>query len=208
MAVTLTQAQLSDALRLGTTAEEIAEATRLLAYATEAVTKHAPAAPDVVHNESCVRLCSYLFDQPTASRGDAFANAMRNSGAARILAPYVEHRLGPTEDATAAQADAGDGFTLIGTEAVDVASASRWVATALPVPTTMVGGVNVRAPDGTETGIELFRMATLDHDTAAVGGDATGALDRTFALELAADGTLLFASMQTGSHTVYIYEVA
>ena len=39
MAVTLTAAQLATALRLGTSTEETAEATRLLAYATEAVTK-------------------------------------------------------------------------------------------------------------------------------------------------------------------------
>ena len=42
MAVTLTAAQLVAALRLSDSPEELAEATRLLAYATEAVTKYAP----------------------------------------------------------------------------------------------------------------------------------------------------------------------
>ena len=111
MAITLSVAQLAAALRLGDTAEETAEATRLLAYATAAVFKHAPEAPDVIQNEAVVRLAGYLFDQPTASRGDAYANAMRNSGAGRMLLPWVEHRLGPTADAsgTAAQEAAGPG---------------------------------------------------------------------------------------------------
>lgn len=94
MAVTLTAAQLRAALRIGETREETAEATRLLAYATEAVTKHAPTAPDAVHTEACIRLTAFLYDQPTASRGDSFANALRSSGAARILLPYREHRAG------------------------------------------------------------------------------------------------------------------
>ena len=44
MAVTITIEELQAALRLGDTAEETAEVTRLLAYASEAVTKHAPEA--------------------------------------------------------------------------------------------------------------------------------------------------------------------
>ena len=42
MAVTLTAAELRAALRLGDTAQELSQATRLLGYATEAVVKHAP----------------------------------------------------------------------------------------------------------------------------------------------------------------------
>ena len=37
-------------------------------------------------------LCGYLFDMPEAARGDAYANALRNSGAARMLLPYRVHR--------------------------------------------------------------------------------------------------------------------
>lgn len=94
MAVTLTVDALRDALRLGDTTEEVAEATRLLAYASEAVTKYAPAAPDAIQNEAAIRVAGFLFDQPLASRGDAFANALRSSGAAAILAPYRAHKLG------------------------------------------------------------------------------------------------------------------
>ena len=88
MAVTLTIAELVAALRLSDSAEELAEATRLLAYASAAVVKYAPAAADVAHDEATRRLAGYLFDMPEAARGDAYANAMRNSGAARSLLPY------------------------------------------------------------------------------------------------------------------------
>ena len=99
MAVTLTAAQLSAALRLGDTTEETAEATRLLSYATEAVVKHAPGStaapvPDAVHNEAVVRLSGYLFDMPNAGRGTMHADALRNSGARAILLPYRTHRAG------------------------------------------------------------------------------------------------------------------
>ena len=100
MAVTITVAELAAALRVGDSAEETAEVTRLLAYATEAVDKYAPGAPDATQNEAVVRLAAQMFDQPNATRG-AYANAMRNSGAARILMPYRIHRAGSTEDAIA-----------------------------------------------------------------------------------------------------------
>ena len=94
MAVTLTTAALAAAIRVGDSTEELAEVTRLLDYATEAVTKHAPDAPAAVHNEAVVRLAGYLFDQPQASRRDNHAFALRSSGAARMLLPYTEHGVG------------------------------------------------------------------------------------------------------------------
>ena len=90
----MTAAALLAALRLGDSAEETAEVSRLLAYATEAVTQHAPDASDTAMNEAVRRLAGYFFDQPEASRGAAYANAMRNSGAQRMLSPYRTHRLG------------------------------------------------------------------------------------------------------------------
>ena len=105
MAVTFSVVDLAAALRLEVSAEETAELTRLLSYCTEAVTQHAPGAPDVVHNEAVRRLAGYLFDQPEAGRGDAYANALRNSGAARMLLPYRIHRAGYSDAVAAAQAD-------------------------------------------------------------------------------------------------------
>ena len=94
MAVTLTAAELAAALRVGDSAEETAEATRLLAYGTAAVERQAPDAPPAVQNEALIRLCAYLYDSPTANRGTIFANAMRNSGAAHMLSPYLVRRAG------------------------------------------------------------------------------------------------------------------
>ena len=94
MAVTITQAELSAALRLGASDEENVQATRLLAYASTAVLKHAPGAPDSVHNEAAVRLAGYLYDQPTAGRGNSYGNALRYSGAAAMLLPYRIARAG------------------------------------------------------------------------------------------------------------------
>ena len=103
MAVTLTQPELSAALRLGETAEETAEATRLLSYSTTAVIKYAPSAPDVIHNEAVIRLAGYLFDAPTASAAGRYANALRFSGAAAILLPYRIHRAGLADAVDTAQ---------------------------------------------------------------------------------------------------------
>ena len=149
MAVTITVAGLAAAMRVGETAEETAEVTRLLAYATEAVVRHAPAAPDVVHDESAIRLGSYIFDQPTASRRDAFANAMRNSGAGRMLLPYVEHRVGATAEATAA---VPDGLRQSGIETVTVTATQQWVSTTLPYPRTAIFGVAVEGRTAPQPG--------------------------------------------------------
>ena len=96
MAVTITRADLAKRIRLGRTETELEEADQILAYATEAVTKHAPDAPDVVHNEAAYRMAGYIYDRPFASVDTRFANVLRNSGAAAALLPYREHRAGAT----------------------------------------------------------------------------------------------------------------
>ena len=110
MAVTLTQVELSSAIRLGDSAEEVAEATRLLAFATEAISRHLgnayAAAPEAVVNEAAIRLAGYFYDQPNAGRGLSFANAGRNSGAWAILLPFRLHRAGSTGEAVAAAQEA------------------------------------------------------------------------------------------------------
>ena len=98
MAVTLTIGQFVSDARIGQTAEELDIATRRFNYAVEAVRQHLGAAfattPDTVVNEAVSRLASYLYDQPTISGGAAFSNAMRNSGAGRMLLPYRVHGAG------------------------------------------------------------------------------------------------------------------
>ncbi|MCY4059057.1 MAG: hypothetical protein OXG44_13730, partial [Gammaproteobacteria bacterium] len=54
--------------------------------------RHAPAAPDAVHNAALVRLSGWLFDaDPTDSR---IADALYVSGAANLLSQWREHRAG------------------------------------------------------------------------------------------------------------------
>ena len=110
MAITITVAQLASAMRVGETAAETEQVTRLLVYAEVAISQHLGSAyataPDAAVNEAAIRIASYLYDQPTASGGLAFGNAMRFSGAARILLPYRLHRAISTAEAVAAVNDA------------------------------------------------------------------------------------------------------
>ena len=102
MAVTLTPVELSAAIRIGSSPDETAQATRLLAFATEAVSKHLGTAyddaPEAVVNEAAIRLVGYLYDQPTAAGGASFANALRNSGAAAMLLSHRVHRAGSVRE--------------------------------------------------------------------------------------------------------------
>ena len=94
MAVTITEAEVAAAVRVGDSTEEADEITRLVAYATIAVQKFAPDAPDAVHNEAVIRIAGYLYDSPTSWRAAAFANVLSNSGAAAMLLPWRVHRAG------------------------------------------------------------------------------------------------------------------
>ena len=105
MALTITVSQLASAMRVGTTSTEVEQVTRLLVYAEVAISQHLGSTyattPDAAVNEAAIRIASYLYDQPTASSGLAFGNAMRFSGAARILLPYRLHKAGSTAEAVA-----------------------------------------------------------------------------------------------------------
>ena len=107
MAVTLTAATLGAAIRTAGTPAENTEVARLLIYATEAVTQHVPTAPDAVHDEAVIRLAAWLYDQPNVGRGEAFAGALRKSGAAAILLPYRIIGAGTTGEAVALAVNAG-----------------------------------------------------------------------------------------------------
>ena len=153
MALNLTVAQLANAIRVGDSAEEVAEVTRLHAYVSEAIIKQAPGAPDAVHDEAAVRLAGYLFDQPQAARGSAYANGMRNSGAGRVLLPYAVHGAGST--------------------AVSVGTAQGLVGT--------VGNpvVNVTVDAGAGTITVTFADGTVRTDALPAGMGGGGVLDQT-----------------------------
>ena len=171
MAVTMTAGELVAALRLNNTPEEQAEVTRLLAFASEAVVKHAPTAPDATHNEAARRLAGYLFDMPEAGRGDAYANAMRNSGAARMLLPYRVHRAGYADAVASAQEAVGTvgnpvtGLAVVGSELV-VTFADN-TTESLTLPAGMGGtGVDQTARDLAQDARTAALAAQVDADTA------------------------------------------
>ena len=163
MAVTIDAAGLVAALRLGDTAEELAEVTRLLAYATEAVTKHVPTAPDVAHNEAVRRLAGYLYDQPEASRDAAYSNALRNSGAARMLLPYRIHGAGIAGAVEEAQAAVGTpanpvtGLAVVGGQLV--VTFADGDTTNLDLPAGMGG-------PGLPVGTAVLRLGWAQHQDA------------------------------------------
>lgn len=99
MGVTIDVPGLLGALRMGSTPEETAQATRLLAFATLAVEKHAPDAPDIIQNEAAIRVAGYIHDSPMAAKGAGFAAVMRNCGAGSLLLPYRIHRAGSVAEA-------------------------------------------------------------------------------------------------------------
>ena len=88
------------ALRMGDTAEEVAEADRLREAASAIVdAAGGAAAPGGIRDEAIVRVGGYLYDMPNAPRGAGWANAIRNSGARALLAPHLRRGLGSTGNA-------------------------------------------------------------------------------------------------------------
>ena len=175
MALTLSQAQLSAAIRLGDSPEEVAEATRLLAYVTAAITKHLgvafDGAPDAVVDEAAIRLAGYLFDMPNAGRGITYANAGRNSGAWVILLPYRIHRAGSTGDAVAAAQEA------VGTTGNPVTGLAITVDGKLEVIFADGATVELDLPAGMGGGVldQTARDAAADAQATADGATTSAA---------------------------------
>ena len=213
MAVDITVEALQDALRLGTTDAETAQATRLLAYATEAVEKHAPGedVPVTIQNEAVVRLSGYLFDQPTAGRGAAYANALRNSGAAAILSPYRIHRAGSVEGSVAAQAAADEPH--VDQIARDAAAANAAAISALPAATPHVdqtardaaAAAQATADEGgSGTPLEVATDELHSSSSTPLVNAAAHAVDDTNWSNLQADGADVVCP-DTGEIEIFVY---
>ena len=179
MAISLTQVELSSAIRLGDSAEEVAEATRLLAFATEAISRHLgnayADAPETIVNEAAIRLAGYFYDQPNAGRGLSFANAGRNSGAWAILLPFRVHRAGTTGDAVAAAQEAVGltGNPVVGvaltTDELIVSFADGTVETTPFTPGSGGGGIDQPARDAAAAAqSEIAAHELSPHNTDAV----------------------------------------
>ena len=100
MAVTLTIGEVAVAIRAATATDSVPGPIQtvlgfIVPAATAVVLRHAPQAPDAVHNAALVRLAGWLFDaDPTDSR---IADAITVSGAANLLAQWRVHRAAVVE---------------------------------------------------------------------------------------------------------------
>ena len=108
MAIDVTVDVVIAAIRVGATDVERAEVTRLRDYAIAEIAQHLgdayTDADPVILNEAAIRLIAFLYDVPSVARGVAFANALRQSGASRMLYRFIVHRAGlATPEAATAQ---------------------------------------------------------------------------------------------------------
>ena len=94
MAVTV--GQLAAALRLTDGSDpiepQLSILNRLMGVAEAMIDQIVPDAPEAIQDELAIRFAGYLYDQPSAGRGEGYANAWRNSGAASLAARWVERR--------------------------------------------------------------------------------------------------------------------
>ncbi len=77
----------------GRDADQTAELQLLLDAANATVLEEAPAAPTAIRDLAIQRFAAYQHDQPFAARGQSFANAFVNSGAASVLSRWRVRRL-------------------------------------------------------------------------------------------------------------------
>ena len=98
MAVTLTFQQLAIHLRYTTSdsvpppQERLVDLHAWLAAATELVEKRAPLAPTDSQNRAVAQICGYWSEAPGNAPQRFGYNAWLHSGAAQILAPFIERR--------------------------------------------------------------------------------------------------------------------
>ena len=173
--VTITVDDLAVAMRLGSTTEELAQATRLRDFAITTFAQHLGAqyqlTPVNVLNEACVRFCAYLYDAPHTARGDGFANALRFSGAARFLLPYRLHAAGTIGEAVEA-ANAAVGTADNAVTDVSVSGSTLRI-------TFADGTVREEAFTATGTAVDQTARDAAAAASSAAAAAATAAADAT-----------------------------
>ena len=214
MTVTITDEALRLAVRVGDAPDEIAELSRLKAVAAERVTRYAPDAPDVIHDQAVVQYVGDLYDRPMASRFTAFAASFRNSGAMALLSDYrdVAASIIGDDDVVDDTPDTptGGGFapTLAGMAMLDArAQVAVWLDTGVQAPDTAFLGVQVSGVRATD-GIAIFPNELIGDTPVVMGASATATLGmRDFALGVLASGNVAFAVQEAGQYGVAIYSL-
>ena len=88
-------ADLLEAIRADANATNTKAVTRIHGAVLELVEGYAPDAPDAVKDQAVVQCVGYIWESPASSPARMnFANAMQNSGANAMLAPWRDHRAG------------------------------------------------------------------------------------------------------------------
>ena len=159
--------QLAVAIRAGSSAEELAILTRLLAVAQATVSRHAPEAPEAVQDEAAIRIAGYLFDAPNAGRGIAYGHALRNSGAASLLLPWRVHRAGSIGEAVEAAAASGS----VGNPVINVTLAGSTLTVSYADGSAAALQLPAGGGDGDGEGGPAVDQAARDAAAAALSGD-------------------------------------
>ena len=99
MSVTITLGQLANQTRVSVTSSTsdvppyyASILTPNLAAATALVEARAPDAPDEAHNKAVVQIVGYWLEAPPSAAQRFGFNAWLHSGAAQVLAPFIERR--------------------------------------------------------------------------------------------------------------------
>ena len=95
----ITVLELAAALRIGDGVTAIPEPqngilTRLLGVADAYTDLLIPNAPDAIKDQATIQFATYLFDQPSSSRGQSYSNAWVNSGAGALSLHWRDLRAG------------------------------------------------------------------------------------------------------------------
>ena len=141
-----------------------------------------PNAPDAIKDEIEVRFVGYLYDMPTAGRGDFYGNAWRNSGAGGLASRWIVRRAGVTAElATDSSgedeqetAGGGLGMTQVGTAAkfVNCLVENQWYLSGFDVP---AGNFYLQASTfGGRAGLQVINRGLLFEGTDAVAGGLLG----------------------------------
>ena len=175
----LTVQQLYEAVRAGEGAPSgtaLTDFTRLLAYSNAAVTLYAPLAPDNVQDVAVVQLASWLYDADVSVRRTP-ANALSESGARAVLAPYRIHALSPSGNVARAVSGSApvDRNTV---ESVVRSVVASWALKSSEEPLPVERLPDAAQVQASNEGIALGAAALLDFtgsgvDAALAGSDLT-----------------------------------
>ena len=90
--------ELLEAIGLESSAATQKTVMRIKKAAETLIESYAANAPDTVKDQACIMMTGYIHEAPASAPARMnFSNALQNSGAASLLAPWREHQAGVCE---------------------------------------------------------------------------------------------------------------